>query len=205
MKWPNHYFQCDQRKPGCLKCEKKDEPCPGYRNLADVMFRNESERTIRKVRAFQNPVDIEQLRRSSTQRRLSNLSQIPQSGSPSSLSPMHISSALSQPINELGANFFFTNYALDESPYSPSYQTWLIQTYHEEHPGHFLRTAIEAVGMAGISNVFHAPGIAFRSKEQYSKVLAATKKALSDPVEAISDTTFMSVILLGMFEVYQSS
>ena len=59
--------------------------------------------------------------------------------------------------------------------------------------------------MAGISNVFHAPEIALKSKEQYCKTLAAIKRALSDPVEAISDTMFMSVMLLGMFEVPELS
>ena len=59
--------------------------------------------------------------------------------------------------------------------------------------------------MAGISNVFHAPHVASKSKEQYYEGLAAMKQALNDPVQAIADTTFMAVILLGLFEVLQAS
>ena len=127
----------------------------------------------------------------------------PQNKSLTSISHLHttISHPLSQPINELGANFFFAKYSINESPFSNEYHDWLARSYFEGEPSHVLRAAINAVGMAGISNVFHAPHVASKSKEQYCKALAAMKQALDNPVEAVADTTFMAIILLGLFEV----
>jgi hypothetical protein len=59
---------------------------------------------------------------------------------------------------------------------------------------------MEAVGMAGISNVYYAPHVLSKSREHYGRALAALNHALKSPVEAVADTTLMAVILLGMFE-----
>lgn len=55
--------------------------------------------------------------------------------------------------------------------------------------------------MAAISNIGDAPTIAAESNREYCRAAAAVGRALKDPVEAIADTTFMAVILLGLFEV----
>jgi hypothetical protein len=170
------------------------------------MFRDESERTIRKAR------QIEQSKSVLIQENLTISPRSPTGSAPpsesnsltSSLYPISISHPLSQPINELGANFFFAKYSFNEPPFFSDYHDWLTQSYSEDGPNHVLRAAIEAVGMAGISNVFHAPHVASKSKEQYCEALAAMTQALNDPVQAIADTTFMAVILLGLFEVPQA-
>jgi hypothetical protein len=132
-------------------------------------------------------------------------SNIPTSESKSLTSPFGLNSIsypLPLPINELAANFFFAKYGeFNETPFSGDYHDWLTQSYFEGGPNHVLRAAIEAVGMAGISNVFHTPHVMPKSKGQYYKALAAMKQALNDPVQAIADTTLMAVILLGVFEV----
>jgi hypothetical protein len=43
--------------------------------------------------------------------------------------------------------------------------------------------------------------MAAESREEYGRALAATSRALSDPVASILDTTFLTVILLGLFDV----
>ena len=43
--------QCDQREPGCGQCGKRQQQCPGYRNLVDLMFRDENPRIIKKAKA----------------------------------------------------------------------------------------------------------------------------------------------------------
>jgi hypothetical protein len=55
--------------------------------------------------------------------------------------------------------------------------------------------------MAGISGIFHAPHVAAKSRELYGHALAATSRALSDIGASKWDTTFLTVILLGLFEV----
>jgi hypothetical protein len=102
-------------------------------------------------------------------------------------------------LKEHGANFYFTKYTLNEDPFSGDYHNWLAQAYSSGDQA--LRGAIEAVGMAGISNVYYAPHVFSKSKEQYCQALAALNHALGDPVIAVADTTFMAVILLSMFEM----
>lgn len=162
------------------------------------MFRDESERIIRKARTLHEENQIEQPRSSVMQNAVTALSTA--SAFSASLLPTSISHALSQPINEIGAHFFFANYSCNELPLSEDYHAWLTQMYCEGRSNHALRAAIEAVGMAGISNIFYAPDVASKSKEQYGRALAATMQALSHPVEAVADTTFVTVILLGLFE-----
>lgn len=41
--------QCDQREPTCGQCEKRQQTCPGYRNMVDLMFRDESNHVIKKA------------------------------------------------------------------------------------------------------------------------------------------------------------
>lgn len=204
------------RKPQCLRCEKSKTECPGFRNLADVLFRDESERIIRKAHAL-----VERTKSSIIQDDVTKDAPISSSSVHSGFStlqsydiahrsepaffdflpPTSISYGISQPANDLGAHFFFANYTCDDPPLSVAYCSWLTKTYLEESPNHALRTAIEATGMAGISNRFYAPDMAAKSKVQYGRALAATKQALYNPVKSIEDSTLAAVILLGFFEV----
>ncbi|RDW67958.1 hypothetical protein BP6252_09354 [Coleophoma cylindrospora] len=43
--------KCDERKPGCMNCEKLKKECPGYRSPIDTILRNETKATERKARA----------------------------------------------------------------------------------------------------------------------------------------------------------
>ncbi|KAK2002166.1 hypothetical protein LX36DRAFT_652534 [Colletotrichum falcatum] len=42
-------IRCDQKEPSCGQCEKRQQQCPGYRNLVDLMFRDESSHVIKKA------------------------------------------------------------------------------------------------------------------------------------------------------------
>lgn len=188
-----------------MKCEKSDVQCPGYRNLDDVLFRDESARIIRNARRLDQSqvISVQQTLVVSPQRSTSNkLTSTSTPPIPYHL-PLSISPPPLQPISELGASFFFTKYTFNEPPFCTEYHDWLIQSYSED--GHILRAAIEAVGMAGISNVSDAPDAACKSKSQCGRALAGLNQALNDPTQALADTTLMAVILLGLYEVDQVS
>ncbi|KAF4974879.1 hypothetical protein FZEAL_8280 [Fusarium zealandicum] len=42
-------IRCDEKDPACGQCEKRGLVCPGYRNLVDLMFRDESSHVISKA------------------------------------------------------------------------------------------------------------------------------------------------------------
>ena len=113
--------------------------------------------------------------------------------------PLSLTPPPCPPIGELGASFFFAKYTFNEHPYANDYHDWLLESYSSE--GDALSAVIQAVGIAGISNVSYTPHIVAKSNEQYCKALSAVNEALCDPTRAITDTMLMSVILLGWFEV----
>ncbi|KAH7176826.1 hypothetical protein EDB81DRAFT_50387 [Dactylonectria macrodidyma] len=220
--------KCDQRKPACLKCEKSKVECPGYRDLDNVLFRDESERIIRKVRQLDQPQSgsvnyitpgssshstnhstknrCSQAQPGLAQEIISEPSSQPENdglvlrrSSPASYSSaLYICGPLSQPVNKLGVSFFFAKYTFNEAPFGGEYHDWLAQSYSED--GSVLHAAIDAVGMSGVSNVSYAPRVASRSKERYAKAIAAVNTALRDPVQVVADSTLMAVILLGLYE-----
>ncbi|KAK1636083.1 hypothetical protein BDP81DRAFT_429010 [Colletotrichum phormii] len=164
--------KCDQRRPGCLKCEKGQKPCPGYRNLTDLVFRDERQRIRRKL---------------GVEGTLSKPRKLP------------INYALCLDIEDRAVPFFFTHYTTTGPPFCDSYQSWLAETYREESPHNLVRHSIQAVGMAAISNVSNAPEVVLRAKERYGQALKATNMALHDPSQATADTTLMAILLLGLF------
>lgn len=218
--------KCDQRKPACLKCEKLKKECPGYRDLTDVMFRDESDRIIWKTKTARQPPRSTRPKARPTptpepervpepepeSHALILLSSTPaasslepvQSPSPSPppvFEPESVPYAISPSIHELAANFFFANYNPRGPPYSDKYHNWLTREYWDARPDHILRATIEAVGMAGISNTFHATSLMPKAKEQYGRALTMTNKALRSPIEATTDRTLLAILLLGLVEM----
>ncbi|KAK3937231.1 hypothetical protein QBC46DRAFT_461014 [Diplogelasinospora grovesii] len=191
-------IKCDQQRPGCRRCEKSSAQCPGYRDLNEVLFRDESKRIILMSRQTEQSIE-----ESSIKPPICPTSKDSKPLAPSPF-PSSISYPLSQPANELGANFFFARYTgpLNEAPFSSDFVDWLTQSYLFENTlsSRVLKAAIEAVGMAGISNTSHAPDVFSRSRARYCEALAAMNQALHDPDQAISDATLMAITLCGFFE-----
>lgn len=111
--------------------------------------------------------------------------------------PYHVSPS----IYDLGVNFFFAKYSFNEEPFFNGYHDWLAEAYLESSSNNILRALIEAVGLAGLSNISSAQELASRSKERYCKALAMLKGVLNDSASATKDSTLMAVILLILFEV----
>ena len=99
------------------------------------------------------------------------------------------------------ARFFFAKYAINEPHSNGNYYDWLVESYLEPRTNNVVRVVIDAIGMAGMSNVLNVPRLASLSKERYGEALAAMQSALVDPAQATADTTLMAMILLGMLEV----
>ena len=45
------YSQCNQNPEGCGQCANARRRCPGYRKLEDVIFKDESDKVVRKFQA----------------------------------------------------------------------------------------------------------------------------------------------------------
>ncbi|KAF4892029.1 hypothetical protein CGCF415_v001707 [Colletotrichum fructicola] len=196
--------KCDQQRPGCLKCEKGKTQCPGYRDLADVLFRDERQRIKNRFHKSPEPERDETLLDiqlhdvcTGTDVGLTDFVR-------TAISSGTISTSLGQTLEDRAANFFFAYYTTTGPPFGDTYQEWLAQTYLEAVPSNVVRAAVQAVGMAAISNVHNAPDVIIQAKERYCQALNATNLALRDPTLVAADSTLMAILLLGLFEARQT-
>ncbi|KAJ6446989.1 fungal specific transcription factor domain-containing protein [Purpureocillium lavendulum] len=187
--------KCDEQKPGCLRCHKADVPCPGYRNLDDIRFRDESRRITTKARHLES----QQRNRTQSQHFSSAEAGRTQLCGPAAqwFTRYTIPKTISIPHHDLSPSFFFSKYAFHEVPFSEAYRNWLTGSYRDSS---VLKAAIDAVGLAGMSNVSYAPHLETRARRRYWEALAATQQNLSNATDATDDRTLMAVILLGLFE-----
>ncbi|KAJ6005300.1 hypothetical protein N7451_003244 [Penicillium sp. IBT 35674x] len=178
--------KCDQRKPGCVKCERSATECPGYRNLTEILFRDESERIIRKAHRKHHRLNIP----------ASHLRAL-------TLSENHktfIFAPLSLSISDLGASFFFTKYLPRETVVSKNFHDWLSGVYASKDSNYALYAIIQAVGIAGLFNVSPSQVKAVESQKLYSQAVSALQRLFDDPIHATSDATLTTVILLALYE-----
>lgn len=64
-----------------------------------------------------------------------------------------------------------------------------------------LPKVIDAIGLAGISNIKHSPELMVAAGRKYASVLRAINASIQDSREASTDQTLIAVMLLGLFEV----
>lgn len=67
--------------------------------------------------------------------------------------------------------------------------------------GKCLLTSVQATGLAGLSNVLHSPDLMGRARAEYVSAIQLTNAALRSPQESREDSTLLSVMLLGMYEM----
>lgn len=205
--------RCDQRKPGCGRCERIKAVCPGYRNLTELSFRDESAKTIERIRrdtsfVVYDPVlyyGQEQLEECVSDARSSDSVIIPTtSTSPPDEQSEQIRRLLSLPaptrhphqsLDQMATAFFFTNLAMqDESEYN------LLASTYRNHSNSAAFLAIEAIGLAGLSNVLRDSQLHSEARRRYGQALTKTNQAIGDPARATSDPTVTAVLLLSEFE-----
>jgi hypothetical protein len=67
-----------------------------------------------------------------------------------------------------------------------------------------LNAALNAVGLAALSNIRMSPRMMLKARREYTTALSQTNHALRDPFLSKQDDTLAAVVLLGMFEVSDS-
>ncbi|KAJ9151896.1 Sterol uptake control protein 2 [Pleurostoma richardsiae] len=61
--------------------------------------------------------------------------------------------------------------------------------------------SMTAVGLMGLANMTHSRNTIDAARKSYGIALNLTNNALRDPAEAVKDTTMLSVLILGLFEM----
>ena len=187
--------KCDQGKPGCKRCDKSGVTCPGYRDLGQVLFRDESARVIDRAR--RDTLGEENIEAVDAEGSRLQCAAAAQRADPASFLPL--TRPLQLPLNRMAADFFFSNFVV-EGPLLSETNCELVMSIYRNNPESAAFHAIEAVGLAGLSNVFRVPQLRVEARQRYGQALVGTNALLSDTAKATSDLTAMSVILLAQFE-----
>lgn len=101
-------------------------------------------------------------------------------------------------LDEQGTCFYFHNFTVSgvRSPFN-----LLPAFYKQVAPGSPLAEIIMCIGMAAMAHKFKCPEMMFVARRRQTSVLRAVNVALRYREEAKTDSTLMTVLLLGTFEV----
>ncbi|PYI08333.1 hypothetical protein BO78DRAFT_416785 [Aspergillus sclerotiicarbonarius CBS 121057] len=154
------------------------EACPGYRDEWDLVFRDQTDRTIKRSKEKREK-------------------QMALTGANRSTPPPR---GLGANVDEIGVNFFLHNFiASDQSP-SRGFLNYIPAGFSAEAEHPTLLTSMAAVGLVALANSSRRPELVKHARVKYSEAISSVNAALASPVECVKDGILMSVISLGVFE-----
>ncbi|KAF7167043.1 hypothetical protein CNMCM5623_000517 [Aspergillus felis] len=168
--------RCDKEVPQCGQCIRTREICLGYRDEWDLIFRDQTNHTIK---------------RSSKTRETNGFST-------SAIPWIPPSRGLDPSLEEIGVNYFLRDFVAGGLSPSRGYLNYIPTVYSAdaEHPA--LVASMAAVGLVALAS--HQPELVIRARAKYSEAICLVNQALACPAESVKDSTLMSVISLGVFE-----
>ncbi|KAK0507284.1 hypothetical protein JMJ35_010322 [Cladonia borealis] len=193
--------KCDQAVPSCGQCRRAHRVCPGYRDEQSLAFRDETKQVVKKVQAAKavksntaphgrdiiNGFD-------SVNEPESALVSIDRSASSSPWS-------LSMPLEEQASCFFFHHFVSDDPSTPIGYAKFLPKIYNFDSAYGSLAGVVTSIGLAGLSNLKSSPETMIIARKKHTAVLRSLNSSLQDPGTAATDATFLTVLLLGLFEM----
>lgn len=108
---------------------------------------------------------------------------------------------LSVPLEDQATYYFFYNFVSQDPASLQTYSHVMPTVYRQNSSFNALPNIIEAIGLAGVSNVKQAPQLMAAAGMKYTRALRAITASIQDPKEASTDQTLITIMLLGLFEV----
>ncbi|PVH77619.1 hypothetical protein DL98DRAFT_495253 [Cadophora sp. DSE1049] len=201
--------KCDARRPSCSQCIRAGRTCNGYRDPADMMFRDESEGLSsrrQRVKASKS-----QKQRATCATPLTTDSSLDLMMEISDEAPLSLSIPNFQmlPVISLGLGtspeeqatcFFFQNYVLQKDIYARGNFQYLSDIYGCEEVGEGLADSISSLGLVGLAHFWGASSILAHATAKYNTALMTISTQLRTIEGAKSDQTMASIMLLGLYE-----
>jgi hypothetical protein len=152
------------------------EKCPGYRDEWELVFRNDTDKTIKrfkekKARAAATTIAI----------------------APPTCS-------LGPRADDLGVNYFVRHFVIGGRANSRGCLNYIPSIYHADGKQSTLVASMSAVGLVALANATQHHELASHARAKYLEAIHNVNTALASPVESVKDSTLMSVISLGVFE-----
>ncbi|OTA95462.1 hypothetical protein M434DRAFT_28786 [Hypoxylon sp. CO27-5] len=217
--------KCDQGRPSCQRCIKRNEICEGYRDDTAVVFRSENEKVIEHANAaaaLSSTSSKVSRRRSRSTDNKSNSSRLPTTFTdPSNLTereaanlkllepfpwvknvPTHLRPA---PEDEVVDRFMdkYVIYPCNETS-STGFLEHLPSLFKEVNvEGRFaLRWAVRAAAYADLSQAQNNDALASKAFHCYGMALSALGESLSTPNKVPDDYDLMTAVMLDNFETF---
>jgi hypothetical protein len=188
-------LQCDKKLPACGQCTKAGRGCSGYRNTVDIMFHDESTRVVsqhQSRRGSSSAIPNTQIGSKAVVKRAST-----QIGSTTRFKLTGF--VMYQPLDDLGANFFMSNFVVPDPAMS-------LLNYL---PGFYAKTGfansalsqmVTAVGLVGLANRSRSNDMRNVDANNYGAAIRSINAALLNPKYAAQDSILASIYLAAMFE-----
>lgn len=168
--------QCDKQVPQCGQCIRAHEPCRGYRDEWDLIFRDQTSHTINRSRKT-----------------------LECNGASFEVTPSTPPTrGLDPSLEEIGVNYFLQEFVAGGRCPSRGYLNYIPTVYSADAEHLTLVTSMAAVGLVALAT--RQPELTIRAHAKYSEAIRLVNNALASSVESVKDSTLMSVISLGVFE-----
>ncbi|KAK1774825.1 hypothetical protein QBC45DRAFT_25544 [Copromyces sp. CBS 386.78] len=202
-------IKCDEGKPTCNQCAKSRRECAGYRNEFEIVHRDQTKSTVRRMNKALN----QSRSTPSTSTAVTTTSTPPKEPPPSQLLSPRPSPARQQtpgpaptltvPLAQRAAYYFASNFLyvpLGQMPHG--FMDYLVPLIDAEPQDGALRSALNACAIAALGNREKANNLnlANVSLREHTLALAKTHAALGNPLTSNSDATLATVLLLGLYE-----
>ena len=105
------------------------------------------------------------------------------------------------PLEEQASCFFFHHFVSDDPSTPIGYAKFLPKIYSFDSAYGSLAGVVTSIGLAGLSNLKSSPETMIIARKKHTAVLRSLNSSLQDPRTAATDATFLTVLLLGLFEV----
>lgn len=196
--------------------------------MLDLAFRNESSAVIEKAKAKErarklkvsekeqrSPRPLSATRSkatsrasSSSERRLSSQSNSTSSSNYEPDDEFELNEILTAPrpraaiapsIVEQGTSYFITNFVAGVSGPSHGHFNYLKDLCRNGGLDEALSTSMTAVGLAGLANRTKSPQLLGEARYEYMIALRRVNGALRSPIDAVKDSTLLSIMVLAVF------
>ncbi|KAF1937188.1 hypothetical protein EJ02DRAFT_386174 [Clathrospora elynae] len=187
-------IKCDKKSPRCSQCARMHVKCPGYRDALDQKFRDETKSVVKRAERIYKKSDLgdggqqEPIRHDLVDL-TANVIQF--ESTPPSMS--HIFT-LTPSMVDIAITNFMSSY-IPGSHYD--YLPWMYGLASQESA---LSSTVQATAMAYLSQELCQSDLMGIARRTYAKALRETNEALAHPSTASSNSTLVSVLLLGLFE-----
>ena len=210
--------KCDERKPGCHRCEKVGRTCPGYREEMDN-FRSMNKST--ELKALETREKRRKSREPPTPPTTGSLPEEkpivkvdPGSAQTRSRSPATRSSSMSKQRGYLAPPMstdwdtqaiyhFFDGFVIPADPARSQEGRYgfLPELYTDSTPDSYLVDATKAAAFMYLAKRSCLQSFAVQARRSYGKALMQASSNLNISEEAKSDRMMATLFLLGLYEV----